>query len=214
VRTILFDLLGRIVATSPLEPVIEFGALRVPTQTHLPSVRSVFAGYQYSGADMMPGVGVDQLQDLRQIGLRDESIGTALLLDTIEHVEDPRRAMDELRRCMKPNGILLLTSHFFFPKHAYPYDYWRFTSDGLRSLLRDFPFQHAAEGGLRLFPHTVVGLGGGAALEAHQWDRSVKAVDGWLKQGATTWKERMLAVLPPVIGQLSYERYTKVERGK
>ena len=213
-RTILFDLLERIVATSPLEPVIEFGALRVPTQTHLPSVRSVFAGYQYSGADMMPGVGVDQLQDLRQIGLRDESIGTALLLDTIEHVEDPRRAMDELRRCMKPNGILLLTSHFFFPKHAYPYDYWRFTSDGLRSLLRDFPFQHAAEGGLRLFPHTVVGLGGGAALEAHQWDRSVKAVDEWLKQGATTWKERMLAVLPPVIGQLSYERYTKVERGK
>ena len=199
-------------ATSPPEPVIEFGALRAPTQTHLPSVRSVFTGYQYSGVDMMPGVGVDQLQDLRQIGLCDQSIGMALLLDTIEHVEDPRRAMDELRRCLKPNGILLLTSHFFFPKHAYPYDYWRFTSDGLRSLLRDFPFQHAAEGGLRRFPHTVVGLAGGAALEACQWHRSVNAVDGWLKHGATTWKERMLGVLPPVIGQLSYERYARVER--
>ncbi len=211
-RTILFDLLERIVATSPAEPVIEFGALRVPTQTHLPSVRSVFAGYQYSGADMMAGVGVDQRQDLRQIGLRDGCVGTALLLDTIEHVEDPRQAMAEIRRCLAPDGILLLTSHFFFPKHAYPYDYWRFTSDGVLSLLKDFSYRHAGESGLRLFPHTVLGLAGGADLDPRRWERSVKAVDDWLKRGATSWKERTLNMLPPVIAQLSYERYAKMER--
>jgi SAM-dependent methyltransferase len=211
VRTILFDLLERIVATSPPQPVIEFGALRAPTQTHLPSVRSVFAGFRYSGADMMSGVGVDQLQDLRQLGLRDGSIGTALLFDTIEHVEDPRQAMAEIRRCLTPDGIVLLTSHFFFPKHAYPYDYWRFTSDGIASLLKDFPHHYAAEGGLRLFPHTVVGAAGGAGLEARQWDRTVKAVEGWLKHGATSWKERALSLLPPVVAQISYERYAKIE---
>ena len=213
-RTILFDLLERIVATSPPEPVIEFGALRAPTQTHLPAVRSVFAGFQYSGADMMLGVGVDQLQDLRQIGIRDGSIGTVLLLDTMEHVEDPRAAIAELRRCLAPNGILLLTSHFFFPKHAYPYDYWRFTSDGILSLLKDFPHRHAGEGGLRLFPHTVVGLAGGRGLDARQWERSVRAVDDWLRRGATSWKERTLNLLPPVLAQLSYERYAKVERSR
>lgn len=213
-RTILFDLLERIVATSPPQPIIEFGALRAPTQTHLPSVRSVFAGFQYSGADMMPGVGVDQLQDLRRIGLRDGSIGTALLLDTMEHVEDPRQAMAEIRRCLAPDGMVLLTSHFFFPKHAYPYDYWRFTSDGIASLLKDFPRHHAGEGGLRLFPHTVVGLAAGREVDDRQWDRYVKAVDGWLKRGATSWKERTLNVLPPVLAQLSYERYAKMERSK
>jgi SAM-dependent methyltransferase len=214
VRTILFDLLERIVAISPPEPVIEFGALRVPTQTHLPSVRSVFAGFQYSGADMMRGVGVDQLQDLRQIGIRDGSIGTVLLLDTIEHVEDPRTAMAELRRCMAPHGMLLLTTHFFFPKHAYPYDYWRFTSEGILSLLKDFPHRYAAEGGLRLFPHTVVGVAGDRELDDRQWERYVKAVDDWLKRGATSWKERMLSLLPPLLGQLSYERYAKMERSQ
>ena len=213
-RTILFDLLDRIVSTSPPEPVIEFGALRAPTQTHLPSVRSVFAGFQYSGADMTPGVGVDQLQDLRQIGIRDSSIGTVLLLDTMEHVEDPRAAIAELRRCMKPNGILLLTSHFYFPKHAYPYDYWRFTSDGILALLKDFPHRYAAEGGLRLFPHTVVGLGGGGELDDATWERYVKAVDDWLKRGATSWKERMLNLFPPVLAQMSYERYARMERSQ
>jgi SAM-dependent methyltransferase len=214
VRTILFDLLERIVATSPPEPVIEFGALRAPTQTHLPSVRSVFTGFEYSGADMMPGVGVDQLQDLRQIGIRDHSIGTVLLLDTIEHVEDPRAAIAELRRCMTANGILLLTSHLFFPKHAYPYDYWRFTSDGILSLLKDFPHHHAAEGGLRLFPHTVVGLAGGGELDDGIWEKYVGAVDDWLEHGATSWKERMFSVLPPVLAQLSYERYARMKRSQ
>jgi SAM-dependent methyltransferase len=212
VRTILFDLLERIVATSPPQPVIEFGSLRVPTQTHLPSVRSVFAGYQYSGADMMRGVGVDQLQDLRQIGLRDGSVGTALLLDTLEHVEDPRQAMTELQRCLAPNGVLLLTSHFYFPKHAYPYDYWRFTSDGILALLKNFPRRYADEGGLRLFPHTVVGLAGGAELEPEKWEACVKAVKGWLKHGATSWKERMLNLFPPAMAEVAYERYAKMER--
>ena len=211
-RTILFDLLDRIVAVSPPQPVIEFEALRVPTQTHLPSVRSVFAGLRYSGADMMVGACVDQLQDLRQIGLFDGSIGTVLLLDTLEHVEDPRQALVELHRCLAPDGILLLTSHFYFPKHAYPHDYWRFTSDGVASLLKDFPYRYAAEGGLRLFPHTVVGLAGGGGLEKRQWERCVKAVDDWLKHGATSWKERMLNLFPPVLAQITYQHYAKMER--
>lgn len=115
---------------------------------------------------------------------------------------------------MTPNGILLLTSHFFFPKHAYPHDYWRFTSDGILSLLKDFPRRYGAEGGLRLFPHTVVGLAGGGGLDDGDWERYVKAVGDWVKYGATSWKERMLNVFPPLLAQLSYERYARMERSK
>jgi SAM-dependent methyltransferase len=214
VRTILYDLLRRIVATSPPQPVVEFGSARAPTQTHLPSVRSVFTGLAFSGTDMNPGVGVDQLQDLRQLGLRDGSVGTALLLDTIEHVEDPRQAMAELRRCIAPEGLLLLTTHFFFPIHQHPADYWRFTADGVDSLLKEFPFRYAAEGGLRLFPHSVVGLAGGHALEAKQWDSTVKAVDEWVRFGASSWKERAMNVLPPILTQQGYKRYAKLESRK
>jgi SAM-dependent methyltransferase len=212
VRTTLFDLIERIAATLPPEPVIEFGAFRAPTQTRRPSVRSVFADFQYSGADMTRGVGVDQLQDLRQIGIRDGSIGTVLLLDTIEHVENPRKAMAELRRCLAPNGILLLTCPFFFPKHAYPFDYWRFTSDAILSLLQDFPHSYAGEAGLRLFPHTIVGLAGGSAVDTECWDRTVGAVDDWLRRGSTSWKERALNLLPPVLAQIVYEHYAGLDQ--
>jgi SAM-dependent methyltransferase len=211
VRTILYDLLHRIVATSPPQPVIEFGSARASTQTHLPSVRSVFSGFAFSGTDMNPGVGVDQLQDLRQLGLRDGSVGTALLLDTIEHVEDPREAVSELRRTLAPEGLLLLTTHFFFPIHQHPADYWRFTADGVDSLLKDFPFRYAAEGGLHLFPHSVVGLAGGPALKAKQWSLTVKAVDEWIRLGASSWKEQVMNVLPPILVQRGYQRYAKLD---
>jgi hypothetical protein len=38
-----------------------------------------------SWVDLQPGTGVDQVQDLHALGLADESSGTALILDTIEH---------------------------------------------------------------------------------------------------------------------------------
>ena len=193
----------------------DFGSARARTETHLPSVRSVFSGFAFSGTDMNPGVGVDQLQDLRQLGFRDGSIGTALLLDTIEHVEDPRLAMAELRRCNAPDGLLRLTTHFFFPIHAHPVDYWRFTADGVDSLLKEFPFRYAVEGGLRLFPHSVVGLAGGPALEEQQWDSTVKAVDEWIRLGASSWKERAMDLLPPIlVAERGYRRYAKLDSRK
>jgi SAM-dependent methyltransferase len=210
VRTILYDLLRRVAAQSPPEPIVEFGASRALRQLHLPSVRSLFPGTQFSGTDLEAGVGVDQLQDLRQIGIRDGSVGTVLLLDTIEHVEDPFQAIRELHRCLKSDGVLLLTTHFFFPIHRFPADYWRFTADGIRALLKDFPRSHAQEGGLRLFPHTTVGLAGGADLDAARWQGYVGAVDEWLKHGANTWKERTLASLPPVLSERLYYRYARV----
>ncbi len=207
-RTILFNLLERLSDTGDLpDPIVEFGAARIAGQAHLPPVRSLFPGRPFTGADMNPGIGVDQLQDLRQLGLQTGSVGTAILLDTIEHVEDPSAAMAELRRCLADDGVLLLTTHFFFPIHQFPADYWRFTAQGMGALLNGFGRSHSGEAGLRLFPHTVVGLAGGPGIEPASWQRLSTAVDEWLRLGATTWKERTLNWLPPVVAELAYERY-------
>ena len=211
-RTIVYDLLARLAATNDLpEPIVEFGAARVPSQAHLPAVRSMFPGLAFSGSDMSPGLGVDQLHDLHRLGLRDRSVGTAILIDTIEHVEDPRLALTELQRCLKEDGVLLLTSHFFFPIHQFPADYWRFTAQGITSLLSDFGRSHSGEVGLRLFPHTVVGLAGGPAVDAESWGRLASAVDAWREKGASSWKERALSLLPPFVVQRGYERYARAE---
>ncbi len=211
-RTIVYDLLERLANTKNLpQPLVEFGAARVANQAHLPAVRSMFPGLAFSGTDMSPGLGVDQLHDLHRLGLRDRSVGTAILIDTIEHVENPRLALAELRRCLKDDGVLLLTSHFFFPIHQFPSDYWRFTAQGISALLSDFGRSHSGEVGLRLFPHTVVGLAGGSAIDPASWPRLTAAVDAWREKGATSWKEQALSLLPPILVQRGYERYAKIE---
>lgn len=97
--------------------------------------------------------------NLHDVNLPDVTAGTVLCLDTLEHVEYPHKAMQEVHRILKPEGIAVITSVMDFPIHDYPYDYWRFTPEAFRSLLK--PFAHAWVGhvGVKKFPHTVVGIG-------------------------------------------------------
>ena len=109
---------------------------------------------------MREGKGVDRILDLHAIDLADASVGTVISCDTFEHVEYPRRAIEEIHRILKPDGVVVLTSVMNFPIHAYPNDYWRFTPEGFRSLLNVFNHVFVGEFGLEAaHPETVVGLG-------------------------------------------------------
>lgn len=141
------------------EPVYEFGAFRVTGQEELADLRPLFAGKEYVGADMREGLGVDKVLDLHQIDLPDESVGTVLCLETLEHVEYPHTAMREIHRILKPDGIAVISSAMFFRIHNYPYDYWRFTPEAFRSLLKPFTSAFVGYAGEESFPHTVVGIG-------------------------------------------------------
>jgi hypothetical protein len=56
----------------------------------------------------------------------------------LEHVPDPHKAIDELRRVLKPDGILYIEIAFMQPLHAVPSHYFNVTSYGLEHLLRDW----------------------------------------------------------------------------
>lgn len=141
------------------EPIFEFGALQVPGQEDFADLRPLFPGKKYFGADMREGLGVDRVLNLHAIELESDSVGTILSLDTLEHVEYPHKAVAEIHRVLEPNGIAIVSSVMDFPIHDFPYDYWRFTPEAFRSLLKPFAHSFVGFAGRSTFPHTVVGVG-------------------------------------------------------
>ena len=159
-RQTIRDFVSLAAATLPIaEPIWEFGALQVPGQEGFADLRSIFPGRQYFGADVREGPGVDRVLDLHRIDLPAGSAGTVICVDTLEHVEYPHRALEEMHRILRPDGIVVISSVMAFAIHDFPQDYWRFTPEGLKSLLKPFAGSFVGFAGDPGFPHTVVGVG-------------------------------------------------------
>lgn len=118
-----------IVAHAGSGRTLDLGAQTGPYAAHFP--RRV-------ALDLRPGPGVHVVGDAQALGFADASFDTVLCTEMLEHVPEPQRAIDEMRRVLRPGGLLLLTTRFLFPIHDAPHDYFRYTKYGLRHLLRRF----------------------------------------------------------------------------
>jgi len=103
--------------------------------------KPLFPGKQYIKQDMRdfdpPCIDVIcDISDMRPIS--GESIGLVLNLESLEHLPAPQKAIDEIHRVLRPNGLLILTTVMHFKIHRAPKDYWRFTPDGMELLLSRF----------------------------------------------------------------------------
>lgn len=142
-----------------MEPIIEIGSFIVPGQEELANLRPIFPNKTFIGCDMRKGNGVDRIENVECLSLEDESISTVLTLDTLEHVENCFKALDEIFRVLKKDGIVIMSSVMDFPIHDYPSDYWRFTPEAFRLLLKKFPIKVIGSQGNPDHPHTVFGIG-------------------------------------------------------
>ncbi len=166
------------------EPIYEFGALRVQGMPE-EDLRPLFPGKTYIGTDMRQGPGVDQVLDLHDIDLPDASVASVICLDTLEHVEYPRRALAEIHRVLRSDGIAIISSVFEFPIHNHPSDFWRFTPEGFRSLLKAFNHSEVFSfGATDVTPRSVTGVGFKGAVpdlatfreECDKWERWNSAI--------------------------------------
>jgi len=128
----------------PRDPVVEFGSLQVEAGQDA-DLRPLFEGRSFTGTDFRPGPGVDRVEDLRALSYRDDSVGTAICLETLEHCEDPIAAGRELARVVAPGGVCLVSTPLLLGIHGYPNDFFRYTPEGLRAILA--PFDHVATWG-------------------------------------------------------------------
>jgi SAM-dependent methyltransferase len=155
---------------------------------------------------MREGLGVDRVLNLHTIDLPSESVGTVFCLDTLEHVEYPHRAVEEIHRVLKPGGIAIISSVMYFPIHDFPHDYWRFTPEAFRSLLKPFANAFVGSAGKDDFPHTVIGVGFKGEVPA--LSEFAARCEEWKERQAEK-KERMLRKMvrlltPPIVFSVLY----------
>jgi SAM-dependent methyltransferase len=64
-----------------------------------------------------------------------DSYDVVICEQVLEHVEDPWRAARTLHDLCNPGGHVVVSTPFLIRVHPTPFDFWRFTEDGLRRLL-------------------------------------------------------------------------------
>jgi SAM-dependent methyltransferase len=185
------------------ETIYEFGSLRVDGQEKIADLRPFFKDKKFIGADMRHGSGVDVVLNLHKIDLPSNSVGTVIIMDTLEHVEYPHKAVEEAYRILKPNGVLIISSVMNFPIHDHPYDYWRFTPEAFKSLLKPFGSSFVGSAGDRTFPHTVVGVGFKEKVSDDIMKKFLPKFKTWQKQWSSPirsgWKEIIRMYAPPIV---------------
>ncbi len=65
----------------------------------------------------------------------DASFDTVLCSQVLEHVFTPEAFLTEIRRVLRPGGVLLLTVPFVWDEHEQPYDFARYSSFGLKAMI-------------------------------------------------------------------------------
>ncbi len=109
--------------------------------------------------DMTPSPGLAAICSANRLPIKDQSVDVVLATEVLEHVADVEAAVAEVHRVLRPGGHLLATVPFIYPIHEAPFDFWRFTEHGLRSLCERHRFDVVdlgAKGGLGMLGAHIV----------------------------------------------------------
>jgi SAM-dependent methyltransferase len=99
------------------------------------TIRDMFPGTDYTGIDIRPGPGVDQVMSGAKLEFPDNSFDGVLYLETMEHDKTFWLTLSEIARVLKEGGRLVITTRGIgYPLHNYPGDYFRFTEQVFEEL--------------------------------------------------------------------------------
>lgn len=79
----------------------------------------------------------DIVFDAHEIPFKDETFDLVIASQVLEHTFKPWEVAKEIERVVKVNGEILIEVPFIFQYHGPPYDFFRFTYSGLRSLFSE-----------------------------------------------------------------------------
>jgi SAM-dependent methyltransferase len=108
--------------------------------------QSIFNVDTYRGLDLDTSISrergvAEDFYDGTRFPYQNSCFDSALCNQVLEHVFNPNEFLSEINRVLKPGGKLLLTVPFVWDEHEQPYDYARYSSFGLKSLLEKHGFE-------------------------------------------------------------------------
>ncbi len=147
---------------------------------------------EYTGLDIETaivyedGIKPDFTWDGITMPFGDNSFDTLMATEVLEHCPDPNRIINEMKRVLKPGGLLFFTVPFLWNLHEVPHDEYRYTPFALQRIFKECGMEE-----IELFAH------GG-------WNMSMAQMIGmWVvatKRGAS--RRRWAKLLNPVIKRL------------
>lgn len=107
--------------------------------------KPLFSQLNYESADFQQVdkryAEVTYVCDLKSIPVEENRYDLVFCSQVLEHLPDPMAVLKELNRVLKPNGKLWLSMPFFYEEHEVPFDFFRYTRNGLEELLSKSGFE-------------------------------------------------------------------------
>lgn len=130
-----------VVAAASCEKALELGTRK--WGLHSTHHRSMFpASCDFTMTDYLEGDDVDVVSDAHDFKeFKNDSFEGVYSASTFEHIQFPWVAAGALFRIIQSGGWLYVATHQTFPVHGYPFDYTRWTDEGLRSLFEWVGFE-------------------------------------------------------------------------
>lgn len=121
---------------------------------------------QYTGLDIETalvyedGIKPDFTWDGETMPFADNSFDTLMATEVLEHCSDPLLIIKEMKRVLKPDGILFFTVPFLWNLHEVPHDHYRYTPFALQKLFNESGLQVElyAHGGWNMSMAQMIGM--------------------------------------------------------
>jgi hypothetical protein len=81
---------------------------------------------------------IDIVADAHTLPFKDGSLDGVIIKNVFEHLRDPAKVREELKRVVKTGGKIYAKVPFMQPFHAVPDDYQRYSINGLHEFFKDF----------------------------------------------------------------------------
>lgn len=120
--------------------LLDVGCGSKPYKKYFTSIES-YIGLEINSEKARKRNVTDFYYDGRHFPFADKTFDILLCNQVLEHVFNPDIFLQEINRVLQPNGKLLLTVPFVWDEHEQPFDYARYSSFGLKSLLEKAGFE-------------------------------------------------------------------------